>query len=145
VRFAIKTALGLPSFITMALTRRHQAVHDRLTHTTVQVRDLTRASSVDVAWERPESEMWGRPPAIRRVLVIIAYLAGSVVLLAFVAGAVLSAPCAYEKRCSGGEEFVNAILGIGWMALAASLIIAGWRGRLYGARKRAVAIQSPAA
>jgi uncharacterized RDD family membrane protein YckC len=46
-RFAIKTLLGLVSFLTMALTRRYQAVHDLLTHTTVQIRDLALAAPDD--------------------------------------------------------------------------------------------------
>lgn len=42
-RYIIKVVLGLPSFISMAFTSRHQAVHDVLTRTTVQIRDLTLA------------------------------------------------------------------------------------------------------
>jgi uncharacterized RDD family membrane protein YckC len=44
VRFIVKDVLGLPSFISMAFTNRHQAIHDLLTGTTVQIRDLTRES-----------------------------------------------------------------------------------------------------
>ena len=36
-RYFIKLVLGLPSFVTMALSRKHQAVHDVLTRTTVQL------------------------------------------------------------------------------------------------------------
>ena len=36
-RFVIKMVVGIPSFITMALSRRHQSVHDLLTQTIVQV------------------------------------------------------------------------------------------------------------
>jgi uncharacterized RDD family membrane protein YckC len=43
-RYVVKAVLGLPSFISMMFTRRHQAVHDVVTRTTVQIRDLSHAS-----------------------------------------------------------------------------------------------------
>ena len=51
-RFAVKAVLGLYSFATMAFTRRHQAIHDMLTHTTVQIRDLGVAAPGDYHPER---------------------------------------------------------------------------------------------
>ena len=39
LRHWIKSLVGLPSFVTMLFTRRHQALHDVLTRTTVQVRE----------------------------------------------------------------------------------------------------------
>jgi uncharacterized RDD family membrane protein YckC len=56
VRFLIKTILGVISFFTMELSRRHQAVHDLLTHTTVHV----VAESEEV---RPVAFAIGRDPA----------------------------------------------------------------------------------
>src|SRR3954470_12543720 len=43
-RTVIKALLSWVSFITMATTRRHQAVHDPLTYSTVQVRNGAMAS-----------------------------------------------------------------------------------------------------
>lgn len=43
-RMIIKSLLGWYSFLTMAMTSRHQAVHDLLTRSTVQMRDLTKAA-----------------------------------------------------------------------------------------------------
>jgi hypothetical protein len=54
-RYVVKTALGLPSFISMTLTRRHQAVHDVLTRTTVQIRDSSRARPGDYYVPSPTS------------------------------------------------------------------------------------------
>jgi uncharacterized RDD family membrane protein YckC len=53
-RFVLKTVLGLPSFLTMAITRRYQAVHDALTHTTVQIRDMSLARPGDYHEARVE-------------------------------------------------------------------------------------------
>jgi len=45
-RYLIKMSLGLPSFVTMVFSRRHQAVHDMLTQTTVQL-SLSADADVD--------------------------------------------------------------------------------------------------
>jgi uncharacterized RDD family membrane protein YckC len=44
LRFWIKGFLGIVSFFSMSLSRRHQAIHDLLTHSTVQIRDHARAA-----------------------------------------------------------------------------------------------------
>jgi len=43
-RALIKDLLGWLSFVSMAITRRHQAIHDVLTRSTVQIRDLSQAT-----------------------------------------------------------------------------------------------------
>ncbi len=43
-RTLLKAVLGWLSFITMATTRRHQAIHDLATGSTVQIRNLAQAS-----------------------------------------------------------------------------------------------------
>lgn len=43
-RALIKDLLGWLSFVSMAITRRHQAIHDVLTRSTVQIRDLSQAA-----------------------------------------------------------------------------------------------------
>ena len=42
-RLVIKGLLGVFSFLTMSFTRRHQAIHDILTNSSVRIRDATRA------------------------------------------------------------------------------------------------------
>src|SRR5262245_3704522 len=54
IRVVIKAVLGIYSFISMATTRRHQAVHDLMTRSTVQIRDAGRASPEHYAGERLE-------------------------------------------------------------------------------------------
>jgi hypothetical protein len=43
-RFLIKGLLGVASFVSMSLARRHQALHDMMTRSTVQVRDPSKAA-----------------------------------------------------------------------------------------------------
>ncbi|HYS61666.1 MAG TPA: RDD family protein [Gemmatimonadales bacterium] len=42
-RFGLKGFLGILSFFTMNFSRRHQAAHDILTNSSVQIRDATKA------------------------------------------------------------------------------------------------------
>ena len=42
-RFWLKGFLGILSFFTMNFSRRHQAAHDILTNSSVQIRDVTKA------------------------------------------------------------------------------------------------------
>lgn len=131
-RVAIKGLLGLYSFVTLAATRRNQAVHDLLTGSTVQIRDPAKAFPGQYMTERAEPADADMPSGLRRVMVIFAYL-----LLMFVADAVmmagsLSPACKDSNFCSAGIGFAAGIMPL---ALAALLIGLGWKGRLLGARK----------
>jgi uncharacterized RDD family membrane protein YckC len=133
-RFLIKSVLGIASFVAMALTRRHQAVHDSLTRTTVQIRDLQRARPTDFAFERtldPTVQLPGRP---RRSVVILAYLLGAFVVMAIVMATVLPDACLDDIACTPGETLASDLIAISWVAASIVIIIAGWRGRLWGAR-----------
>jgi uncharacterized RDD family membrane protein YckC len=142
-RFVIKGFLGLPSFVTMALTRRHQAVHDTLTGTTVRIRDLGIAREQDVRWEHTTPEPLGLPSRGRRVVVIVGYVAVSYLVLTLGAVRLMSQPCVLENRCSSGDELLTQVAGVLWVAATAGLIVAGWRGRLWGCRARGVPTREP--
>jgi hypothetical protein len=138
----IKAVLGWFSFISMLTSRRHQAVHDWLTRSTVQLRDPSRASSQDYVRERRELSLPGMPSRVRRVLVIGAYLL--VTLLAFglvqhvlVSSGLLSDACLLGKRCTAGEYTLNLVFGVALIAAFLFLVGYGWRGRLPGCRMRA--------
>jgi uncharacterized RDD family membrane protein YckC len=57
VRHWVKVLLGALSFISMSFSRRHLALHDMMTHSSVQIRDLARAQRHHYVWA-PEL----RPP-----------------------------------------------------------------------------------
>lgn len=42
-RYVIKGLLGIFSFLTMSFSKRHQAVHDMLTNSSVRIRDASKA------------------------------------------------------------------------------------------------------
>jgi uncharacterized RDD family membrane protein YckC len=140
-RLVIKTVLGLVSFITMAATRRHQAVHDLLTRSSVQMRDLTKARPHHYSGERTELLSPTMPSRGRRLLVIAAYLLVSFVLfsLSFVLMwgiGLISEACFVNDRCSQVENIWISALAVGWLGLCALCIGFGWRGRLWGCRAR---------
>ena len=141
LRMAIKNLLGLYSFVAMAVTRRHQAVHDILTKSTVQVRNQAIAEAHHFRLERDATAHSDLPSPGRRVAVISAYLAvWSVVFLAVIA--VLSATdlvtdrCIDTDSCSLLENVLMVGVGLGWLFGIAALLFYGWRGRLWGARAR---------
>jgi uncharacterized RDD family membrane protein YckC len=139
LRVIIKGVLGIYSFITMATTSRHQAVHDLLTQSTVQIRDISKASPHHYVYIRTELLSPAMPPAWRRMLVIIAYLA-VIFLVALLAvhgierARLLSTACLTRGRCSLGEDLAQMGFGLCWVAISVLCVIQGWRGRLFGCR-----------
>lgn len=55
-RYFLKGILGLVSFLSMSFSRRHQALHDMMTRSTVQIRDPAKAASHHYAVERRPEE-----------------------------------------------------------------------------------------
>jgi uncharacterized RDD family membrane protein YckC len=143
-RFVIKAILGWYSFISMWATRRHQAVHDLLTFSTVQIRNPAKASAHHYSTERTEFDSPAMPSRSRRLVVIIGYLLliGAVSIAAthvlLVAG-LMSEECARnELRCRPAEYLSTVALGLSWLALSVLCIVLGWRGKLLGCRFRSV-------
>jgi hypothetical protein len=128
----------------MTATRRHQAVHDILTRSTVQIRDPSKALPYHYSHERIELSNRGMPSRARRILVIGAYLAGSYFALVLVVwfarhfAGLLSTVCLESSsHCSSGDTFLLWFLGLALIIIIALCIGWGWRGRLWGARIRA--------
>jgi len=139
VRVIIKGVLGIYSFITMATTSRHQALHDLLTRSTVQIRDLSKASPHHYVHARMELLNPAMPSAWRRMLVIIVYLAAVFVVALLVVYGIawarlLSDACLTRHQCSLSENFVQWGFGLCWIGISILCIIQGWRGRLFGCR-----------
>ena len=77
------------------------------------------------------------------MLVTVAYLIASYIMLAFVTGllyfaGLVSMACldSYD-RCSAGQYLLLVALGVAWLVGLALCVGLGWRGRLWGARRRA--------
>jgi hypothetical protein len=107
----------------------------------VQMRDPAKAQSHHFVSERPASTSPAMPSRLRRALVIAAYLVIVTGLLVIthsglILAGVISRSCALEYRCTLAENYVTLGLGLGWLGLVALCLFQGWRGRLFGARRR---------
>src|SRR4029079_1055959 len=122
------------SLMTMAMTRRHQAVHDLVTRTTVQVRDLSRVEEFGVLHERPADWDMTYPSLWRRMAVTALY----VITLMLITGAftigLMSDSCIDEEICGANDRMVSVIGSLTMLGGMFAFVILGWRGRLPGAR-----------
>jgi uncharacterized RDD family membrane protein YckC len=140
IRAGIKAVLGAYSFVVMMATRRNQALHDLLTHSTVQIRDASKAAAHHFITERTELSSPNMPSAGRRVAIIALYLVLTLlayfITFAIIVGlGVMSDACIDRDVCSASEKVLEMILGTASLAIAAVLIGLGWRGWLFGARR----------
>jgi uncharacterized RDD family membrane protein YckC len=138
LRTLLKAVLGWLSFVTMATTLRHQAIHDLATNSTVQIRNAAQASPHHYNHEQTELSSPAMPSGGRRLLVTGLYLvAVTAVFVAF--GLTIedqfSPACLNDDRCTRGEEIAISALGLSWVVALVVAIIVGWRGHLPGARK----------
>jgi uncharacterized RDD family membrane protein YckC len=138
-RFALKSLLGWYSFVSMAATRRNQALHDLLTRSTVQIRDPAKATPSQFITERRGFDGAGRPSRLRRTAVTLVYLVVCFFLYGFVfdlmlRAGIVSSACFYRNMCSGGDRIIDFVAAIVLLLVFASVVAFGWRGRLLGAR-----------
>jgi uncharacterized RDD family membrane protein YckC len=138
-RFLIKAVLGVPSFVAMAVTPRHQALHDQLTDTTVQLRDAALAQPGDFQFARPEAPDRQLPSRGRRSIVVLLYLFGLFLLNGVAMSLLLSETCLVGERCTDTEHFVSTVVGVAWLVASVLCIVTGIRGQLPGARGRPIA------
>jgi len=136
VRYLIKAILGLPSFVTMTLSRRHQAVHDILTGTSVQLAASADPLLSDYHFERPENVDVELPSALRRSLMIVVYLVVVFVVYGIALVSIDPEHCAEAHACVGVLRIAVDGLALLWLGLSAGIVVAGWKGRLWGARRR---------
>jgi uncharacterized RDD family membrane protein YckC len=141
VRYVVKLVLGLLSFLTMGTTQRHQAIHDLLTGSTVRIRDESLAGARDYHVARTEFADGTMPSRLRRSIAILVYLLVAVVaasvITAFVPEEMITTACLdNEGSCTRAENVMLNAIGFGILALCATIIIMGWRGRLPGCRRK---------
>ena len=142
-RFWLKSLLGIFAFVFMALTRRHQALHDLAFGTAVLIADPERARPWHYAVERSSDSLAVAVPAWRRILIVVAYSLIAFVAFGIALAAVESSECLEFEQCTPEERLRESILGLGWLGVQAALIVLGWKGRLLGARRSGTQNMSP--
>jgi len=136
VRYFIKLVMGLPSFVTMMLSPRHQAVHDLLTRTTVQLAADTDPDLVDFHVEREDEPATLLPSRTRRTIVALAYLVLLFIIYAMVLVVIDPGSCARQGTCSHSMQVIFDLLAPVWLVASLASIVAVWKGRMVGARRR---------
>jgi len=140
-RFVIKTCLGLLSLVFVLTTRKHQGIHDLLSRTIVVHKRPETVRGHDVLAERTVEETgFSYPSGIRRTLITIGYLILGYVALTVASLALLSHNCFMKDSCrSATDSIAILVLGVAWTVSVFMTCALGWKGKLYGARRRSVA------
>ncbi|HEY3645300.1 MAG TPA: RDD family protein [Gammaproteobacteria bacterium] len=137
LRFLVKLFTGWFAFVFVLTSRRHQGLHDFASRSVVVHKD---AMGVPVHEALPEREVEDRvfvyPPAWQRILVILGYVVLSIVLLNILVWPSVSDRCLRYERCSDLERIVVFVLDIAWVVAIALSVVLGWKGKLFGARRR---------
>ena len=137
LRFIVKSILGLYSLLLILLTKRHQAVHDMVSGSVVVLRDPDTFEQADALEERDTHEHgYDYPSVLARLACIIAYQLAWLVIVAIMLYAVLTESCLFYENCSQVDNTANLVVSLIWFAVFGAIIVFGWRGRLWGARRK---------
>lgn len=148
-RYVIKIPLGILSFLTMATTQRHQAIHDLVTGSTVRIRDESQAKPLHYHVARTEFADGTMPSRLRRSIAILVYLPLTIVVtvfaLAVLVGKFVTRGCLNDESfCTAAERLTLEAMGLGVVVVCASVIVLGWRGKLPGCRRSTKVAVTPA-
>ena len=140
LRLIAKAILGFPSLIFVMTSKRHQAIHDMAARSLVILKDPAAVGAGEsLAERRVEEAGFIYPSKVRRIVFIVLYCFA--VLTIFIEARILILPdeCVMHGRCSPNEKQLASLTHIVlWFFIALS-IVAGWKGRLWGARRKPAA------
>ena len=111
-------------------------MHDLLTGTTVQLAADTDPEVADFYVEREDEPATLLPSKIRRTVVAVVYLIMLFIIFAVVLGAIDPQRCARQGNCSDGMRAILEVVGLLWIVASLASIVAVWKGRMLGARRR---------
>ena len=136
VRFCLKTVFGIFSVIAMVATTRHQALHDLATGTSVRIHDFTIATESDYRFARPMVGPAPRASRLRRALMVVGYSASFALACILLLGVLVSRECLNALQCGPRDRVIMSWLPACWLLGSVWAVVAGWQGRLPGARAR---------
>jgi uncharacterized RDD family membrane protein YckC len=137
LRFFAKLLLGWLSLIFVLTTKRHQALHDLLARSVVVHKDPSTLPVYELLTERmPDSAEYSYPSAWRRVLVIFGYWVLATIALPILSNVVASSSCIRGHSCATWEYLFLLALNLAWLLSLGGATVQGWRGQLYGCRRR---------
>jgi len=136
LRSLSKIVTGAWSFIFVLVTKKHQALHDLISNTTVVLKNAELVPEQERYNERKQDKGgFTYPSVLRKILIIVTYVVlFSLVFFSLVA-LMFSSDCFLRNNCSESEKLSLLVLDWVWFFGVAILIVYGWRSRLYGARR----------
>lgn len=139
LRAVLRTLLGWFSLVFILITRRHQAIHDYVSRSVVVLRQPSLLpESERVAERAPAPDGFEMPSGWRRAGVIVLYTVLSFVLVSIAGALLMSDPCLYYDQCTPFEDVTATVIGLGWFAAVAAVLVLGWRGQLFGCRRQPI-------
>ena len=138
LRVVVKALFGIPAFIAMYFTVRHQALHDLAAGTVVVPYDARVVRREWFERARPEQSEVILPGIFRRLLVILAHWVVLSGLTLFALLVLLPSEC-YEDggRCPPAMDSLFDMLNLLFIAGVMVIGLAGWKGLLWGAQRKA--------
>jgi uncharacterized RDD family membrane protein YckC len=138
VRFIVKTLFGLPAFFVAFVTRKRQGLHELAAKSLVVHKSAAGLPAHEFIGERTvEDEHATYASVWRRVLVIVLYWALLYLATSFVIAAVMFGPCMDSPDDCTPVQVISSIVALGVLLIGFAVIaVLGWRGRLFGCRKR---------
>lgn len=134
VRFLIKIPLGLVSLVSILITKRHQAIHDYLSHSVMIFKLGASAPEHHKLIERSVEEMADGPSVFRRLVVILAFCSLWLIVIGFVLTLAASKKCIENPDfCSQTENSMANSITLLALGVIFILVILGLMSKLPGA------------
>jgi hypothetical protein len=126
--------VNIVDFVWMCADRHGQKIMDRRLRT--QIIEAYDLGVHHVVTMPSPAAVGSLPSKARRLLAVLGYWVMSFVVLSLALALTLSELCVRRDRCSSQDHVVNVVLQLAWLAGLVAIAIAGWSGRLWGARRR---------
>ncbi len=137
IRGVLKMLLGEFSLIFVLVTARHQAIHDSVTRSVVVLKNPAAVADYDRLEVRAEeTTAYVYPSGFRRFVFIVLYFLLACLLLVVAMQLGLSRQCLLYERCTRVEYVASGLMGFAWFGVFGTIIVMGWRARLYGCRRK---------
>ncbi len=139
LRSLLRTLTGWWSFIFVLTTNKHQALHDLLVGTVVVLRNPeTLPQSEHVAERLQDENNFIYPSGIRRIFVIVLYLILSANIIELLNALAILGVCTNESYCRDSKKIIPYVTSTLWFCSVVGIIVYGWRGQIFGARRKAI-------
>jgi uncharacterized RDD family membrane protein YckC len=144
LRTVVKWIFGLPSFLAMYFTSKHQAIHDLVSGTVVVPRESRHVRPEWFEPARPEPAASVLPGRARRAFVIIGHWLAWYVMFQFAIVLLVPDDCFEHMRtCRQPVQWLIIATGLIWLTGTIVLAFAGWKGALWGAQRTPVELLPP--